>query len=71
MYIIYQGEVGVYVDEDCSDCVQVLGENKIFGESPESVSSKLEANFIAHTNTKVLVLHQIYYKNIIKVSKVK
>lgn len=32
MYILVQGEVGVYIDEECQNCIAVLRENKVFGE---------------------------------------
>lgn len=32
MYLIIKGEVGVYIDEELSNCIAVLKENKLFGE---------------------------------------
>ena len=68
MFIVYQGEVGVYVDNECSKCVAVLNENKIFGESALDKNMKRSATVIAHTSVKVLALHKVYYWNILSVT---
>jgi CRP-like cAMP-binding protein len=33
MFILYQGEVGIYIDDACTICVAKLSENKVFGEA--------------------------------------
>ena len=68
MFIIYSGEVGVYLDNECQRCIATLNENKVFGETALDRDDKRGASIVALTNTKVLVLHKLYYKNIIMVS---
>jgi CRP-like cAMP-binding protein len=33
MFILYSGEVGVYVDNECKNPLAVISENKVFGET--------------------------------------
>jgi CRP-like cAMP-binding protein len=32
MYCLIEGEVGIYIDIECVNCIAVLKENKVFGE---------------------------------------
>lgn len=47
MYILYSGEVGVYVTETV--CVAHLKDNKVFGERALETDEKRGATIIAHT----------------------
>jgi CRP-like cAMP-binding protein len=69
MFILYSGEVGVYVeDRHITRCVAVLNENNVFGEAALIRNDKRSATIKAHTMVKVMVLNKIYYRNIILVS---
>jgi CRP-like cAMP-binding protein len=69
MFILYSGEVGVYIDDrHTTKCVAVLNENKVFGETALIKNDKRSATIKAHTVVKVMVLNKIYYRSIISVS---
>jgi CRP-like cAMP-binding protein len=40
MYILISGEVGVYLDSECKNCIAILKENKVFGERALETSEK-------------------------------
>lgn len=47
MYILFEGEVGVYLGED-DNCVAVLKDNKVFGERALETDDLRGATIIAH-----------------------
>ena len=49
MFILYSGEVGVYINDDHTKCVAILNENKVFGEAALEKDDKRNATIIAHT----------------------
>jgi CRP-like cAMP-binding protein len=60
--------VGVYIDDKNEKCVASINENKVFGETALFNNDMRSATVIAHTNVvKCLVLHKIFYQNIILV----
>lgn len=65
MYILYQGEVGVYVSED--KCVAILKDSKVFGERALETDEKRGATILAHTETTCLVLTKKDFVEIIYV----
>mmetsp|Transcript_34061 Transcript_34061/g.33255 ORF Transcript_34061/g.33255 Transcript_34061/m.33255 type:complete len:94 (+) Transcript_34061:798-1079(+) len=66
MFIIYEGEVGIYVDDQSENCVATLTENKVFGETALEKGGVRSATVIAHSYfVKVLVLRKNDYKNIV------
>lgn len=44
MYLLITGEVGVYIDPECKNCIAVLKENKVFGERALETDDKRLAN---------------------------
>lgn len=47
MYILFQGEVGIYVGEE-NNCVATLKDSKVFGERAMETDDKRGATIIAH-----------------------
>jgi CRP-like cAMP-binding protein len=47
MFILYSGEVGVFIDDDCKTCVATLKENRVFGEAALEKGDKRSATIIA------------------------
>ena len=66
MFILLNGEVGVYVGYD-DTCVAVLKDNKVFGERALEHDDKRTATIIAQTDTQCLILMKKDYKDIIYV----
>lgn len=67
MFVIFSGEVGVYIGEENDKCVATLGANKVFGEKALENDSRRGATIIAHTRTVCLTLYKVDYNNIIYV----
>jgi len=47
MFILYSGEVGIYLDPECQKCVANLQKNKVFGEAALEKNDKRGATVIA------------------------
>lgn len=68
MYIVISGEVGIYIDEQQSECVARVKENYIFGERALQHQAKRMAWVRAHKPTVCLTLDvvdfnkQIYFR---------
>ena len=69
MYILYQGAVGIYADEECTHFLAKSTPNKVFGETALQNDEKRTASVKAMTKTKLLKLQKYYYKTIVLVSK--
>ena len=69
MYILFSGEVGVYVNDN--KCVAVLKDNKVFGEIALETDEKRGATIIAHSHSLCLILFKRDYKEIIYVRLIK
>lgn len=67
MYILFQGEVGIYVGDD-EKCVAILKDGKVFGERALDTNDKRGATIITHCLTTCLILLKKDYKEIIYVS---
>ena len=69
MYILFQGEVGIYVNgsEEEDKCVAILKDNKIFGERALETDETRGATVIAHHTSICLILNKKDYKDIIYV----
>jgi CRP-like cAMP-binding protein len=68
MYILFHGEVGIYVDDKFERCVAVLKDNKVFGERALETDEKRGATIIAHQPTTCLILMKNDFVDIIYVS---
>lgn len=66
MYLLFQGEVGIYVADE-NHCVATLKDSKVFGERALETDDKRGATIIAHTNALCLILLKKDYKEIIYV----
>jgi CRP-like cAMP-binding protein len=66
MYILFSGEVGVYVG-DGEKCVAILKDSKVFGERALEHDDKRGATIMAHTPSLCLILLKKDYKDIIYV----
>ncbi|CDW76421.1 cyclic nucleotide-binding domain containing protein [Stylonychia lemnae] len=69
MFILYSGDVGIYLDQECQKCVATLQSDKVFGEAALEKNDKRGATVIAHSVVKVLVLRKIFYRNIVQNQK--
>lgn len=66
MYILFAGEVGIYISD--AKCVAVLRDSKVFGERALDNDDLRGATIIAHQRSECLVLYKDDYKDIIYVS---
>jgi CRP-like cAMP-binding protein len=49
MYILFSGEVGIYVGDESEKCVAVLKDSKVFGERALETDDKRGATVMAHS----------------------
>jgi CRP-like cAMP-binding protein len=67
MYILYQGEVGVYGDIECKNQFATIKPNEVFGEKALENDNRRGASIKALSDCKLLRLKKIFYKTIVLV----
>lgn len=68
MYIIYQGEVGIFADVECTIQFASCKPNQVFGEKALENNNKRGASIKCITECKLLRLKKLFFKSIVLVS---
>jgi len=68
MYIIYQGEVGIFADYECTIQFASVKPNQVFGEKALENNNTRGASVKAIKDSKVLRLKKLFFKSIVLVS---
>ena len=61
MYIVYKGEVGVYIDNEMKVCVVVLKATKVIGEAALEKDEVRSASIKCHSKVKAMRLDKMWY----------
>jgi CRP-like cAMP-binding protein len=69
MYIIYQGEVGIFGDVECTFMFATCKPNQVIGEKALENDNKRGASIKALKDCKMLRLKKLHYKSIVLVSQ--
>eukprot|EP00347_Sterkiella_histriomuscorum_P006891 403351043 len=65
MYIIYQGEVGIFADVECTIQFASCKPNQVFGEKALENNNKRGASIKCLTECKLLRLKKLFFKSIV------
>jgi CRP-like cAMP-binding protein len=70
MYIIYQGEVGIFAEVECINMFATCKPNQVFGEKALENDNKRGASIKALKDSKMLRLKKFHFKSIVLVIEI-